>query len=329
MSHVFPIAHTLFLLYNRALFLRCPNLSQLGSLPDPSADPHSNYQLHPIPAHELEEATFDCNDLNCGIGAQPTTPPPAVPHMDMRSLDPTQVYKCKGWSTRLLVGLQRKRPIGGAVALRLILGESLVESPLEVMGGHRQGNPKEGVCKVFWVDTLVTLPLSCGIVALQEFNIPQREDHCTLPSRWQISQPNWWDDLAITPTRPWVALEHPLPCLPTPTLYTTKSQVSRLPPPPFHTSPLPTTHSMPTPSRDQNRVPPPPHPTVTWPAVQPDGVHTRRRHCQQPRTSARAASGTHNPAKPAPNSAPPGAHQVRPPPKTTSRPTQVLGTAVC
>ena len=67
---------------------------------------------------------------------------------------------------------------------------------------------------------------------------------------------------------------------------------------------------------------------VLGPAVQADGVHTRRRHCQQPQTSARAAGGTRNPAKPAPNSARPGAHQVCPPPKTTNKPTQVPGAAV-
>ena len=71
------------------------------------------------------------------------------------------------------------------------------------------------------MDNLVTLPLGCDMVALQEFDVPKKEDHSTLPFRWQISQPSWWDDLAIT--QPWVAPEHPLPNLTTPTLYTTTS----------------------------------------------------------------------------------------------------------
>ena len=50
------------------------------------------------------------------------------------------------------------------------------------------------------MDNLVTLPLGCDMVATQELDVPEREDHTTLPFRWQISQSNWWDDLAITPT---------------------------------------------------------------------------------------------------------------------------------
>ena len=80
------------------------------------------------------------------------------------------------------------------------------------------------MCKLYPVDYLVTLSLGCDMVALQEFDPFEKEDHSTLPFRWQISQPNWWGDLAITATHPWVAPEHPLPHLTTPTLYTTTSQ---------------------------------------------------------------------------------------------------------
>ena len=72
------------------------------------------------------------------------------------------------------------------------------------------------------VDNFVTLPFGCAMVARQEFDIPKRDS--TLPFRWQISQSNWSGDLANTPTRPWVAPEHLLPDLTTPTLYTTTSQ---------------------------------------------------------------------------------------------------------
>ena len=169
---------------------------------------------------------------------------------------------------------------------RLIPGEKTVESLLGSMGGHGYGGkPREGVCKVYPVDNLVTLPLGCDMVALQELDVPEKEDHSTLPFRWQISQPNWWDDLAITPTHPWVAPEHPLPDLTTPTLYTTTSHAwyrgLALPhpfitaTPPLHTSPLPDPPFYATPPRrpplDENRVAPPPCPQFR----RRPGVHRR------------------------------------------------------
>ena len=39
-------------------------LSQLRSVPDPSADTHCHYQSRPILAHELEEATYNSDDLD-------------------------------------------------------------------------------------------------------------------------------------------------------------------------------------------------------------------------------------------------------------------------
>ena len=78
----------------------------------------------------------------------------------------------------------------------LVPGEKTVESLLGIMGGQGQGEPKEGVCKVYAVDNLVTLPVGCDMVALQELDVPEKQDHSTLPLRWHIS-PNWWDNLAI------------------------------------------------------------------------------------------------------------------------------------
>ena len=69
------------------------------------------------------------------------------------------------------------------LALRLIPGEKTVVSLPGIMGGHGQGKPGEGVCKVHPVDNLVTT-LGCDMVALQEFDIPEREDHSTLPFHW-------------------------------------------------------------------------------------------------------------------------------------------------
>ena len=63
----------------------------------------------------------------------------------------------------------------------------MVESLLGIIGGQGQGKPREGVCKVYPVDNLVTLPLGCDMVALREFDVPEKEDHSTLPFRWQIS----------------------------------------------------------------------------------------------------------------------------------------------
>ena len=65
------------------------------------------------------------------------------------------------------------------------------------------------------------------------------------------------------------------------------------------------------------------HDGVLGPAVQADGVRDRRRHCQQPGTNSGSASGTRRHASIAPHGTCPGANQMRPPPKTTSRPTQV------
>ena len=69
-------------------------LSQLGSLPYPSADTNSHYQPCPILAHGLEEATYDSNDLHVGpivewAGKRHPPPPRTVVHSDMRSPDHT------------------------------------------------------------------------------------------------------------------------------------------------------------------------------------------------------------------------------------------------
>ena len=77
----------------------------------------------------------------------------------MRSSDHTQVYYRKGWSTRIWVGL--KGAVLGILALRLIPGEKTLESLLGIMGRHGQGKLREGVCKVYPVDNLVTLALGC------------------------------------------------------------------------------------------------------------------------------------------------------------------------
>ena len=56
------------------------HLSQLGSLPDPATDTDSHFQSRPILAHELEEATYESNDLHVGsivewAGKQQPPPP--------------------------------------------------------------------------------------------------------------------------------------------------------------------------------------------------------------------------------------------------------------
>ena len=262
------MTHTVSLVQQSFVHEMSQHLSQLGSLPNPAADTHSHYQSRPILAHELEEATYDSDDLHVGSivewAGKQQPPPRAVVHIDIRSPDHTQVYCCcQGWSTRPWVGLKGALP--GILALRLIPGEKTVESLLGIMGGHGQGGkPREGVCKVYPVDNLITLPLGCDMVALQEFDVLEKEDHCTLPFRWQISQPNWWDDLAITPTHPWVAPEHPLPNLTTPTLYSTTYQAwyrgLALPHPFITTTPLsakaryPTPPFMPPPAPPWTRV---------------------------------------------------------------------------
>ena len=98
------------------------------------------------------------------------------------------------------------------------------------------------------------LHLGCDMVALHEFNVPKKEDHSTIPFRWQISQPNWWDDLAITPYPP----THWLPP-------STPGVTS--PPPPFtpphpkpetEAWPFPTPSSLQPPISAQARYPNPP-----------------------------------------------------------------------
>ena len=148
-------------------------------------------------------------------------PPPAV-HIDMRSSHLTQVYSRKGWGTRLWVGLQGA--IRGILPLRSYPGGKNVESLLRIMQGQGHGKPGEGVCKVYPVDNPLTIIWGCDMIALQQFSIPKKEDLSTLPFRWQISQQNRWDDLAVTPTHSGVALEHPLSDLNTSSVYTTKSQ---------------------------------------------------------------------------------------------------------
>ena len=78
----------------------------------------------------------------------------------------------------------------GILALRLVPGRKTVESLLGIMVGQGRGKPREGVCKVYPVDNLVTLPLGCDMVALQEFDVPEKKDHSTLPFQCHISQPN-------------------------------------------------------------------------------------------------------------------------------------------
>ena len=121
---------------------------------------------------------------NGRANSTPAPPPPrAVVHIDMQPPDRPQVYRRKGWSTRLWVGL--KGAVLGILALRLISREKTVESFLGIMGGQGQGKPREGVCMVCPVDNLVTLPVGCDMVALQE-DVLGREDHSALPFRWQI-----------------------------------------------------------------------------------------------------------------------------------------------
>ena len=91
------------------------HLSRLGSTPNPSVATHFHYQLHPILAHELEEATYEFDVLSLRsivewLAKQPPPPPPAVVHINMRSPDRTQVYCRKGWSTRVSVGLKAAVP---------------------------------------------------------------------------------------------------------------------------------------------------------------------------------------------------------------------------
>ena len=66
------------------------------------------------------------------------------------------------------MGLQGAIP--GILALKLITREKTVGSLLGIMG-QGQGKPREGVCKVYLMDNLVTLPVGCDMVALQEFDI--------------------------------------------------------------------------------------------------------------------------------------------------------------
>ena len=56
-----------------------------------------------------------------------------------------------------------------------------MESLVGIMGGQGQGKPREGVCKVYLVDNLVTLPLGCDMVALQDLDVAEKEDHSSLP----------------------------------------------------------------------------------------------------------------------------------------------------
>ena len=95
----------------------------------------------------------------------------------------------KGWSTTLWVGL--KGAVARILGLRLIPGETTVETRLGIMEGHGQVKPTEGVCKVYPVDLLVTLPLGCAVGAPQEFDVAEKEGHSTLPMA----------DLPIQPVR--------------------------------------------------------------------------------------------------------------------------------
>ena len=72
------------------------HLSQIGSLPDLAADTHSHYQSPAIVTVELEEATYDSDD--CYVGSilqwagKQQQPSPLVVHIDVQSLEHTQVY---------------------------------------------------------------------------------------------------------------------------------------------------------------------------------------------------------------------------------------------
>ena len=82
------------------------HLSELGSLPDSSPDTHFHYQPDPILAHELEEVTYNCDDLSLEsivewAGKQNPTPRPAVLHINIPSPDRTEVHWGKGLNTRL------------------------------------------------------------------------------------------------------------------------------------------------------------------------------------------------------------------------------------
>ena len=56
------------------------HLSHLGSLPNPAAETHSHYKSRPILAHELEEATYNSNDLHVGSSAERADKQQPPPH---------------------------------------------------------------------------------------------------------------------------------------------------------------------------------------------------------------------------------------------------------
>ena len=73
-THCFPVQHSF-------VFEMSQYLSRLGSVPDPSADTHSHYHSRPTLTHELEEATYDSDDLSLGSivewAGKRQPPPPA------------------------------------------------------------------------------------------------------------------------------------------------------------------------------------------------------------------------------------------------------------
>ena len=76
------MSHIVSLVQHNFVSEMLQHLSHLGSPPNPSANTHSHRQSRPILAHELEEATYDSDDLNLGSiveWASKQLPPPP-PH---------------------------------------------------------------------------------------------------------------------------------------------------------------------------------------------------------------------------------------------------------
>ena len=78
-------------------------LSQIGSLPDPSADTLAHYQALPLLSHTLGEATYTRGLLVGEVvdWAKGLDPFPDLIHIDMRDPERARALRKMGWATHL------------------------------------------------------------------------------------------------------------------------------------------------------------------------------------------------------------------------------------
>ena len=243
------MSHIVSRVQHSFVFQMSQHLSGLGSLRDSAADPHSHYQSCPILAHELEEVTYDFDDLHQGSivewAGKRHPPPPCTSICDLRIA--LECTAARGWSTRLWEGL--KRAVPRILALRLIPGRRRWKVLWGLWGGKGRVSPGRVCARCTLWTILSPSPWDVTWSPFRIWTLLKRRTTPPFPFDGRSYSPTGEMILPSPPPTHGLPLSTPFLDLTTPTLYTTTLQAWYrglvLPhpfitaTPPLRTSPLP------------------------------------------------------------------------------------------